>query len=140
MSTADDIKVLVALRMDQADETLAASRTLLDAKETSGRAIVNRAYYAAFYCVLALLQTAGTVPRKHQGAIASFEMEYVKTGKMPKETSRTIRDLFRMRMEDDYKVLGPVGMDEAKSAVAMSERFVDVTKEFLILNGWLEAR
>jgi uncharacterized protein (UPF0332 family) len=140
MSTTDDIKVLVALRMDQAYETLAVSRALLGNDEISGRAIVNRAYYAAFYCVLALLQTTGTTPRKHQGAIASFEIEFVKTDKMPKDMSRIIRDLFRMRMDDDYKILEPVGFDEARLAVEMSERFVGATKEFLTLNGWLEVK
>ena len=61
----EHIKVLVAKRMQQAAECLDDGRYLLSAGH-GARTAVNRAYYAAFYAVLALLQTIGKTPRKHK--------------------------------------------------------------------------
>jgi uncharacterized protein (UPF0332 family) len=52
----EHIKVLVAKRMQQAAECLDDGRYLLSA-DRGARTAINRAYYAAFYAVLALLQT-----------------------------------------------------------------------------------
>jgi uncharacterized protein (UPF0332 family) len=74
----EHIKVLVAKRMQQAAECLDDGRYLLSAGR-GARTAVNRAYYAAFYVVLALLQTIGKTPRKHKGALALFDTEFIKT-------------------------------------------------------------
>ncbi len=51
--TSDNIGALVAYRLEQADESLTAAEILLRGKLI--RPAVNRAYYAMFYAVLALL-------------------------------------------------------------------------------------
>ena len=51
----EHVRVLVARRMQQATEALEDGRYLLAAGR-GARTAVNRAYYAAFYAVLALLQ------------------------------------------------------------------------------------
>lgn len=75
----DHVKVLVSRRMEQATGCLEDGRFLLSAKR-GARTVVNRAYYAAFYAVLALLQTTGRTPRKHKGVLALFDSEFVKPG------------------------------------------------------------
>ena len=57
------VKILVAKRMQQATEALEDDRYLL-AAGCGARTAVNRAYYATFYAVLALLQTVGKTPRR----------------------------------------------------------------------------
>jgi len=54
------VRALVSRRMEQATECLEDGRYLLTANR-GARTVVNRAYYAAFYAVLALLQTTGAV-------------------------------------------------------------------------------
>ena len=49
----DNIQALVTYRLEQANESLEAARILLD--KNLIRPSVNRAYYAMFYAVLALL-------------------------------------------------------------------------------------
>jgi len=49
----ENIQALVTYRLEQAEESLEAARTLLDKKLI--RPSVKRAYYAMFYAVLALL-------------------------------------------------------------------------------------
>lgn len=135
-----DIKALIRMRMEQAAETLIDSRMLMEVRSSAGRSVVNRAYYASFYALLALLQTINLSPRKHQGAIAYFEMEFVKTGKLPKEMSEIIRKLFRMRMEDDYQIMGPVDIEDAKLSIMISEKFIGEVNAFLIDQGWIEEK
>ena len=65
---------------------LQEAKTLLTTGR-SGRSIVNRSYYAMFYCVLALLQTINKTPRKHQGAISFFDREFVHRRLLSKELS-----------------------------------------------------
>jgi uncharacterized protein (UPF0332 family) len=79
----EDIRQLIQGRIEQAVESLADAKTLL-ASGRSGRAIVNRSYYAMFYCVLALLQTINRVPRKHKGAISLLTESLSTKGSYPK--------------------------------------------------------
>ena len=64
----ENIQALVTYRLEQADESLEAARALLDKKLI--RPSVNRAYYAMFYAVLALLARGKKETSKHSGAIA----------------------------------------------------------------------
>lgn len=81
--SAEDLKALVATRMQQAAECIADGRFLLAAGR-GPRTAINRAYYAAFYAVLALLQTVGKTPRKHSGVLSLFDTEFVKPGLLVK--------------------------------------------------------
>lgn len=54
MNVEEKKHVLSNYRIKQAEESLDEARFLLDGKK-SPRSIINRAYYAMFYAVLALL-------------------------------------------------------------------------------------
>ena len=95
----EHVRVLVARRMQQATEALEDGRYLLAAGR-GARTAVNRAYYAAFYAVLALLQALGKTPRKHRGVLALFDTECVRTGRLPKELSAALHQLFDARQEE----------------------------------------
>jgi len=132
----EDVKALVFLRMQQAEEALRDAHVLL--REARGtRTAVNRAYYTAFYTVLALLQTVGEIPRKHRGAIASFDRLFVKTNRLPRECSKWLHDLYRVRVQDDYERVEPVPMEHAVSALEMSEQFLKKVEGYLTREGFL---
>jgi uncharacterized protein (UPF0332 family) len=132
----DEVKGLVTLRMRQAAEAIEDARALLDAGRGC-RTAVNRAYYAGFYALLALLQTAGQVPRKHAGAITLFDREFVKTGLLPMECSSLIHTLFDTRLQDDYQRLDPVPIEEAQRALQMAEEFTVRVREYLVKKGFV---
>lgn len=127
----EDIRQLVQGRIEEAVESLTDAKTLL-ASGRSGRSIVNRSYYAMFYCVLALLQTINRVPRKHKGAISLFDREFVHQGLLPKELSFDLHQAFELRQVDDYKRIDPVGLDEAQDALTTAERFVAAVRQYLV--------
>jgi uncharacterized protein (UPF0332 family) len=132
----EDIRQLVQGRIEQAVESLADAKTLLTTGR-SGRSVVNRSYYAMFYCVLALLQTINKTPRKHQGAISFFDREFVHRGLLPKELSFDLHRIFEVRQVDDYKKIGLVSFDEAQEAISVAERFLTAVKEYLTTGGYL---
>ena len=132
----EHVRVLVARRMQQAAEALEDGRYLLAAGR-GARTAVNRAYYAAFYAVLALLQALGKTPRKHRGVLALFDTECVRTGRLPKELSAALHQLFDARQEDDYRRLDPVLPEEATESIAVAEQFVQAIRDHLLDTGYL---
>ena len=100
----EEILVLIKHRLAQAEETLKDAKVLL-AEDCSSRSIVNRAYYAMFYAVLALLQKIGKAPRKHSGAISLFDIEFVQKGLFSKGLSKDLHDVFNLRQVSDYQAL-----------------------------------
>lgn len=133
---AEDLKPLLAARMRQAQECLEDARCLLSSGR-GARTIVNRAYYAAFYSTLALLQTIGKVPRKHVGALRLLNLEFVKAGLLPKELSETLHFLFERRQDDDYRRVDPIELAEARQSLEMADRFVHAVRSYLESTGQL---
>lgn len=78
----ENIKALMEYRLDQAEESLEASGILL--KKGLLRPSLNRAYYAMFYSVLALLAPGKKETSRHSGAISLFDRDFVKKRCLPK--------------------------------------------------------
>ena len=98
----EEVKSLIQYRLEQAETALEDARFLLEGGR-SPQSIVNRAYYAMFYAVLALLQKIGKVPLKHTGLISLFDTEFALKGLFPKELSRDFHRAFELRQASDYK-------------------------------------
>jgi uncharacterized protein (UPF0332 family) len=126
----ENIKVLVIYRLEQADESLVAARTLLDKKLI--RPCVNRAYYAMFYAVLALLAQGKKETSKHSGAITLFDKDFVKQGIFSKDYSRWLHDAFDLRQRSDYAAEYHASMEEAKLTLKNAESFVAELKKVLL--------
>jgi uncharacterized protein (UPF0332 family) len=84
----------------RAQESLEAAKRELAA----GSAIfaMNRAYYALFYAVSALLLEEGHQFKKHSGVRAAFNREIVKSGRMEKKHGDLYNEIFDDRQEGDY--------------------------------------
>jgi uncharacterized protein (UPF0332 family) len=127
-----DQQTLFIYRLAEAEETLADARALL-AGGRSSRSVVNRAYYAMFYGVLALLIAEEIEHRtsKHSGIIAIFDKSIVHTGKLGRDYSRILHRMFDTRQECDYKEFVQVTADDAADAVAQAEHFLSAIKGLL---------
>lgn len=125
----ENIRALVTYRIEQADESLLAAKTLLDKKLI--RPSVNCAYYAMFYAVLALLALGKKETSKHSGAIALFDREFVKQGVFNKDYSRWLHDAFDLRQRSDYAAEYQASEQEAEKTLKNAESFVDEVKSVL---------
>lgn len=120
-----DRETLFAYRLGEAEETLADARKMLEAG-ISARSVVNRAYYAIFYGVLALLIHENIEHRtsKHSGIISIFDRFIVRTGKMGKEYSRILHRIFNARQESDYKEFVQFTAEDAADTLRMADKFL----------------
>jgi len=134
---SQNIQALVAYRMEQADESLAAAQILLD-KEMI-RPSVNRSYYAMFYAVLALLAVKKMETSKHSGAISLFDREFVKQGVFKKDLSRWLHDAFDLRQLSDYAAQSSITSDDAQRALDHAGEFVKKVKDILKKNYSIDA-
>ena len=123
---------LARYRLREARETLNDAKTLL-AGQGSSRTVINRAFYATFYAVLALFVKDGTDIRtsKHAGVIGLFNKEFVHPGKIPIEYSRVLQRLFDARQESDYREFVQYSEEEAGKFLAMAEVFVAEIERFV---------
>ncbi|MCK9420933.1 MAG: HEPN domain-containing protein [Nitrospirae bacterium] len=127
-----DKDVLFTYRLQEAEETLSEAVRMLET-DFSPRSIVNRAYYAIFYALLALLlKTCSPMKTsKHIGVISTFDREFVKTGKIDKYFSTLIHDIFDLRQESDYKDLVQISREDAAQSVAQAREFLAMIKTHL---------
>ena len=127
-----DNEVLFNFRLREAEETLAEAEKMLR-QEFSPRSVVNRAYYAMFYGLLALFLKAGKDIKtsKHSGVIAQFDREFVKTAGIDKRFSAMLHTAFDLRQEGDYKDLVQIPRDKAERCVAYATEFLSELKRYM---------
>ena len=114
---------LVALELKKARETHEDISILLNANRLNGAA--NRMYYAVFHAVCALLINDGHQVNTHKGSHALFNLNYIKTGILPKEYGLLYNQLQTMREESDYNCAYDVDIDELQQRLEPAKSFID---------------
>jgi len=126
----EDLKALINYRLQKARETLRDAHLLLEGGG-SPESVINRAYYAMFYAVLALLTRIGKGAAKHSGVIALFDRHFVKSGLFPKQMSKAIHRAFELRQLGDYREFISLDREQAEGLLRLAESFVrEVEKYF----------
>jgi uncharacterized protein (UPF0332 family) len=131
----EQLEDLLCYRIEQAQETLREAEILLN--ESALRGAINRAYYAMFYALLALLATKQLGTSKHSGALALFDREFVKAGVFPRELSRSLHLAFDRRQTHDYGEMTRVNRQIAEEALADARTFVVAIESHLCSVGHL---
>lgn len=131
----EQLEALLHYRIEQAHETLREAEILLD--KSALRGTVNRAYYAMFYALLALLATKQLGTSKHCGAISLFDREFVKAGIFPRELSRSLHLAFDRRQTHDYGEMTPATQQVAEETLAEARAFVSAAESYLRSSGHL---
>ena len=96
----DGIKALSRTRFQHAEECLRAAQSLLDTGDFKGAA--NRAYYAIFHAMRAVLAYDEIDMKHHSGIISAFRRQYIKTGVFGVRLSEIISELYDLRTGSDY--------------------------------------
>lgn len=132
---SDRLESLLRYRMQQAHETLREAEILLE--QSALRGTVNRAYYAMYYALLALLATRQLATSRHSGAIGLFDREFVKTGLFSRDLSRSLRLAFDQRQTYDYGEVTEVDQPTAQKTLADARTFVSAIETYLRSAGYL---
>jgi len=134
----EDLKNYVTGWMTKSRQTFKDCLILMDIGDNAG--VVNRAYYASFHALIALLVTVDDHPQPEEDeeALTKFERDFVTAGKISKKTAETIRELYELQKAIDFERLEPVCLDEAQESVEKSERVYNAISRYLFAQGLLE--
>ena len=121
----ETIEDFAKYRLDKARETLKTAELIFkDIKDyTSAN---NRAYYAIFYAIRAVLALEQVDFKRHKDVIAYFNKNYINTEIFPKQIGRKISQAQRIREDSDYD-------DEYVPSYEKTEQQIETAKELINL-------
>ena len=85
----------------------------------------NRLYYAAFYAVSSLLIAYEIPAHSHDGNIQMFGLHFVKTGVIPRDMGKLLKELFGMRQTGDYSDRFGLTEEDVIPKIQPTEDFVN---------------
>ena len=116
-------------RIERAREDLEAAHLLYDAGNY--RIANNRAYYAIFHAMRAVLVFDDFDSRKHSGVIAEFRRRYIKEGIFPIEISKMIGSAFTIRNASDYDDMFIASKSETEEQINNAEYVYRILSEYI---------
>ena len=122
-------------KFNAADELERARRVMAMADYALSQGIfeeaVSSAYYAAHHSARALLFSLGLEVRSHDGLRSLLGEHFVRDGRLPRDTTSKLRDLFVGRIEADYGTHVHFTREQAEGSVGWSRAFLASAAEIL---------
>lgn len=115
-------------RLQVAQEDFSAAKLLLEAK--SYRGANNRAYYAIFHAVSAVLALEGIAFKKHKDTLAYFNKNYVATELFPRELGRKIVKAEEIRHASDYDTFYIASKEDTVQQIETADKLIQLVSEF----------
>jgi uncharacterized protein (UPF0332 family) len=122
-------KDLSIYRLERAKEDCTAAENNLGLKDL--RTAVNRAYYAIFHALRAVLALDEYDSKKHSGIISEFRLRYVKTGIFDEEISDMIGKAFQVRNKSDYEDMYIVSRNDTEIQIRNAKTIIDAVEKYL---------
>lgn len=120
---------LAIYRMERAKELIDDAKQLY--KSGSYKSSNNKAYYAIFHAMRAVLALEEVDFKKHSGVIQYFQREYIKTGIFEKAYSDIIISASEIRNASDYDDFFLASKEETKEQIDNAELFCKAIEEYL---------
>jgi uncharacterized protein (UPF0332 family) len=96
---------------------------------------LSRAYYAALHYARALLLSIDIIPKSHKGTLTLFSLNFIKTGRIPKEIGVIFSILQKIREDSDYEIGTFYEQDEARKLLEDTRLFCAKVAEVLNTGG-----
>ena len=126
---SEDVRTLSEARLEHAGECLHAAKSLLTGENY--RSAANRAYYAVFHAMRAVLAYDGIDMKHHSGVISSFRRLYIKTGILDSRLSEIISAAYDLRTGSDYDDFFEISGDEVAEQIENAAFFLNQIRCFL---------
>jgi len=95
------------------------------------RAANNRAYYAIYHLITAVLALEQVAFKRHKDTIAYFNKEYIKTEKFSRNFGRQISRAQEIRHASDYDEFYIASKEEAQEQIDAAEAFMNAVEQYL---------
>ena len=126
----ETIESFARYRLNKAKETLETARMIFnDGKDfTSAN---NRAYYAIFYAIRAVLAIEEIDFKRHKDVLAYFNKEYVNKEKFPKKIGRKISQAQRVREDSDYDDDYEPSLEKTEQQIDTAQELIDLVEKYI---------
>ena len=108
---------------------LASAKRDMDAKDYASAN--NRAYYAIFHAMRAVLALDGENYKKHSAVIARFTLNYLKPEILPREYSKLISNASLIRNRSDYEDFYICSVADTNALYTRAESFCAEVEKYL---------
>ena len=125
----NEIKDLSNYRLEQAKENLEEAIALLDINKFKGAS--NRAYYAIFHAIKAILALEETDFKKHSSVIAYFNKNYINTEVFPKELGKRVSIARFFREKSDYVDFYIITKEECEEQIKTAEELIELVEKYI---------
>jgi uncharacterized protein (UPF0332 family) len=119
----------IASYMSLAEQCIQDARSLY--KNGSYRSAANRAYYAYFDAVRALLVSKNVIIKSHSAIRALFGEHFVKEGPFEKQDAKNFHELFLLRQHSDYEIDEDIPSSDVFEAIELAAEFLIQTEAYL---------
>jgi len=122
-------KDLSKYKLDRAKEEYDTAQLLFDNNKL--KASNNRAYYAIYYALTAVLCLESMAFKKHKDTIAYFNKNYVHGGKFPGDIGRKIAKSVKIRHVSDYDEFYIASREEAENQISTANEVINMIEAYL---------
>ena len=117
-------------RLNKAKETLETAKMIFkDGKDfTSAN---NRAYYAIFYAIRAVLAIKEVDFKRHKDVLSYFNKEYVNKEIFPKTIGRRISQAQRIREDSDYDDEYEPSFEKTEQQIKTAQELIELVENYI---------
>lgn len=91
----------------------------------------NRAYYAIFHAIRAVLALEKKDFKRHKDVLAYFNQYYIKTEIFPKMISKKISQASKVREDSDYDDEFEPSAEETKMQIETARELIDLVEKYI---------
>ena len=124
-----EIEVLAQYRLAQSKENLEEAEALFNINKFKGAN--NRAYYAIFHAIKAILALEQTDFKKHSSVIAYFNKEYISKGVFSRELGKKVSEARFYREKSDYVDFYIVTKEECKAQINAAKLMIESAEKYI---------
>ena len=125
----ETIEDFARYRLNKAKETLETAKMIFNEGKDFSSAN-NRAYYAIFYAIRAVLAIEEIDFKRHKDVLAYFNKEYVNKEKFPKMIGRKISQAQRIREDSDYDDYEP-SFEKTEQQINTAQELIGLVEEYI---------
>lgn len=125
----DYTKHLALYRLEKAKEDFAVAELTLEHEQY--RSANNRAYYAIYHAITAILALDKVAFKRHKDTLGHFNKEYVKNNIFPRELGHRIAVAQEIRQASDYDDFYIATRAQAVEQIETAKRVIELVEQYL---------
>lgn len=126
---SNEIKALSNYRLEQAKENLEEATALAAINKYKGAS--NRAYYAIFHAIKAILALEEVDFKKHSSVIAYFNKNYISINIFSKDLGKRVSNARYFREKSDYVDFYIITKEDCEEQIETAKEMISLAEEYL---------